>query len=447
MSWRISRRTVLRGLGASVALPLLDAMAPLRSANAQQADLPRRLLFFFVPNGLYMPSWTPDDVGENWKPTATLQPLAPVKDRVLLLSGLDNRTGDIAQPGHHARGTASFLTCVPPAKNPDGTLQVGISVDQLAAQRVGNRTRFASLELGVEDGTIAGACDSGYSCAYTNNIAWSGPASPVAKEVQPHLVFDRLFAGTQPGETQAQIEARNRYKKSILDFVSDDAKSLQSKLGSSDRKKLDEYLAGIRSLEQRLSGSALTCNPGDPPAETEDRQERVQLMCDLMALAFQCDLTRIATFMIGNGQTNYAYHFLGVGEGHHELSHHRGNAAYIEHLKKIDRWEVEQFAWLVQRLSSIPEGEGTVLDNSMVLFGSELSDGNRHHHINLPLILAGRGGGTVRTGRHLFLQGAGGEFPIADLFLTMLDWVGVEEETFGTGLDGKPYGTKRVELG
>ena len=292
----------------------------------------------------------------------------------------------------------------------------------------------------------AGAGDSGYPCAYINNITWAGPTTPMAKEVDPRLVFDRLFAGGTPGETDEQIARRNRYRKSILDFVSEDTRSLQARLGQADRQKLDEYLEGVRTLARRIAATPTdaSCVPGEVPVATSNRQEIAQQMADLMVLAFQCDLTRVQTFMLGNGFTNVAYHFLGVGEGHHELSHHREDSAYIEHLKVIDRWEVEQFAYLVERLDSVPEGDGTLLDNCLVMFGSELSDGNRHHHINLPVVLAGSGGGQFRTGRHVYFRGAGGEFPIADLYLTMLENVGVHLETFGVNLDGSPYGTKTL---
>lgn len=447
--WQISRRTVLRGLGTALALPALEAMVPSVARAQAAAGPPRRLLFYFVPNGIYMPSFTPDGEGEGYRLSPTLAPLAPYKEDFLVLGGLDNRPGEDLIPGNHARGTASFLTCTPPRKHPDGRLEVGISVDQVAANAIGQETRFASLELGAEASVQAGSCDSGYPCGYINNISWAGPTTPMAKEVDPKLVFDRLFAGGRPGETEEQIARRNRYRKSILDFVSEDTRALQAKLGSSDRQKLDEYLEGVRTLEKRIAANpgagGAACMPGEPPVATSNRQEVVQQMADLMVLAFQCDLTRVITFMLGNGFTNVAYHFLGVGEGHHELSHHREEKSYIDHLKVIDRWEVEQFAYLVGKLKAATDVDGSsLLDNSLVLFSSELSDGNRHHHINLPVVLAGRGGGDIRPGRHVYFRGAGGEFPIADLYLTMLENVGVHLETFGTGLDGNPYGTRTI---
>ncbi|WP_373044795.1 DUF1552 domain-containing protein [Vulgatibacter sp.] len=447
--WEISRRTVLRGLGAAMALPMLDAMVPSVARAQAVGGTPRRLLFFFVPNGIYMPSWTPSGEGTGYAFTPTLQPLEPFRDDILVVSGLDNRPGEDVIAGNHARGTAAFLTCVPPVKTSDGSLRVGISADQVAAQAIGKQTRFASLELGAEPSVEASSCDSGYSCAYISNISWAGPETPMAKEVDPRLVFDRLFAGGQPGENAEQIARRNRYKKSILDFVSEDAKTLQSRLGTNDRQKLDEYLTGVRTLEQRISASGeQTCSAGAAPGGAANRQETAQQMCDLIALAFQCDLTRVCTFMLANGFTNTAYSFLGVGEGHHELSHHREQDSYIDHLKRIDRWEVEQFAYLVGKLKAIQEGEGSVLDNSLVLFSSELSDGNNHHHINKPVVLAGRGGGEVRPGRHIYYRGAGGEFPVADLYMTMLANVGVHVESFGRGHDGNPYGTRVLtELG
>lgn len=446
--WEISRRTVLRGLGTAIALPTLEAMLPsIARAQVAGAKPPRRLLFYFVPNGIYMKDFTPDEEGPNYSFPRTLQPLEPFRNDILVLSGFDNRPGEDVIPGNHARGTAAFLTCVPPVKHDDGTLEVGISVDQVAAQAIGKETRFASLELGVEANVTATSCDSGYSCAYISNISWAGPSSPMAKEIDPRLVFDRLFAGGTPGETAEQIARRNKYKKSILDFVSEDARALQAKLGAADKQKLDQYLTGVRTLEQRIAANApdaVACVVSDAPDVAGSRQELAQQMADLIVLAFQCDLTRVATFMLANGFTNVAYQFLGVGEGHHELSHHREQSSFINHLKQIDRWEVEQFAYLLGKMKAVQEGDGTLLDNSLVLFSSELSDGNKHHHINLPVVLAGRGGGEIRPGRHIAFRGAGGEFPIADLYLTMLANVGVHLETFGRDRNGNPYGTRTL---
>lgn len=447
-SWEISRRTVLRGLGAAVALPTLDAMLPsIARAQAAGEAPPRRLVIFFTPNGMYMPSFTPEDEGPTFTFTPTLKPLEPYRDDILVLSGLDNRPGEDSIPGNHARGTASFLTCVPPVKHRDGRLEVGISVDQVAAQEIGSATRFPSLELGAEPGISGGACDSGYSCAYINNISWAGPSSPMAKEVNPKSVFDWLFAGPDAGETAEQIARRARYRKSILDFVSEDAKRLQNLLGSSDRQKLDQFLTGVRALEKRIDETQNLCSAeGLAIGAVENRQEVIQQMADLIVLALQCDLTRIVTFMLANGYTNTPYHFLGIGEGHHELSHHRNASKNIEHLQVIDHWEMQQFAYLVGKMKSVQEGAGTLLDNSIVMFGNELADGNKHHHFNLPVVLAGRGGGFIRPGRHIAFRGAGGEFPIADLYLTFLAYLGVHRDTFGTGLDGKPYGTKTLDL-
>lgn len=434
--WMISRRTLLRGAGAALALPVLEAMHP-AIAHAQQngATPPRRLLAYYVPCGIHMPAWR---VSGGTGPLGTLPPMLasfePLKQDILLLSRVSNRPAIPDGPGDHASGTGAFLTAAHPFKTEGADIANGISVDQAAANAIGDQTLFRSLELGAEGGGATGNCDSGYSCAYARNISWAGPQTPLPKETSPQAVFDRLFAGADPRET---VEARRKaklYRLSVLDFVRDDTQRVQGKLGATDRRKMDEYLTGIRELETRIRATedVPVCDPGTRPTAPGDIRARVTAMSDLMVLAFKCDLTRVITFMLGNAGSNRSYDFLGVGEGHHELSHHQNNADNFRKLQTIDTWEVEQFAYLVQQLKAATETDGTILDNTVALFSSEIEDGNSHSHIDMPVLLAGRGGRTWNTGRHIrFAQ----EQTFGNMFISMLATVGVNAPTFG--LDGR----------
>lgn len=429
----LSRRTFLRGAGVALALPALEAMIPRRRARAAGLEKPVRFLAFYVPNGIHMPAWTPATEGRDFALPPILQPLEPLRNSVLVLSGLENRAampqGDGA--GDHARGTASFLTCTHVAKTAGDDIRNGVSIDQAIARSLEGRTRFASLELGIDGGGSTGDCDSGYACAYARNIAWSGPQTPVAREVNPVALFDRLFGTADPRETAEAIERRRQRRLSVLDFVREDAKRLQSQVGMSDRRKLDEYLTGVRELEVRLASGlpASSCGTPERPERSDDFRTRVQLMTELMVLAFQCDLTRVITFMLGNATSGRVYDFLGIDRGHHDISHHMNDPASFELLTRIDTWEVEQLAGLLGRLAAVtgPEGE-SLLDDSIVFFSSEIEDGNSHSHSNLPVLLAGGGGGTIDSGRHLrFSQGT----PIANLFLAIGGRMGLELDRFG----------------
>lgn len=431
--FRLSRRTFLKGAGAAMALPLLEAMLPQR-ARAQSAPAPRRLFAFYVPNGIHMPGWTPATTGSGYAMSPILQPLAPYRDDVLVLSGLSNypatHQGDGG--GDHARGTGSFLTCVHPVKTEGANISTGPSVDQVAADFLEGQTRLRSLELGCEGGGSTGGCDSGYSCAYTRNISWRTATTPMPKEVNPRSVYDRLFAGFDPGETAEQIAKRRRYKQSVLDFVLADAQQLSARVGSRDRAKLDEYMTAVRELELRLDGATdgPSCEPfARPDGVPGDFQEHVRLMLDLVALAYQCDITRVASFMLGNGGSNRSYSFIGVSGAHHELSHHQGDASKHAALQTINTWEVQQLAYLLGKLKAAEDIDGnSVLDNTLVFFSSEISDGNSHSHYDLPVVLAGRGGGAVSPGRHVAYSG---NPPIANLFISMLQSVGVSASSFG----------------
>jgi Protein of unknown function (DUF1552) len=432
----LPRRTFLRGAGAALALPWLEAMLPrsiAAGAAAVSQKAPVRMAFLFTPNGVIPSAWEPKEVGANYALSPTLEPLAAVKQEVLVLSGLSqhraNALGDGA--GDHARSASAFLTGAHPYKTSGANIRVGVSADQLAAAKIGRSTPLPSLELGIEQGATAGNCDSGYSCAYSSCISWRTPTTPMAKEINPKLVFERMFGSGNVSPQER--DQRNFLRKSILDLVRDDSDRLNKKLGLADRRKMDEYTNGIRELETRieLAGQASARRPAGATAPIgipDDFARHVGLMFDLLALAFQTDMTRVATFMFANEGSNRGYAMVGAKDGHHALSHHRNNPEMIAQLKKIDRYLVGHYAAFVARLRSIREGEGTLLDNSMVLYGSGIKDGNAHSHHDLPILLAGRAGGSILPGRHLQLPK---ETPLNNLFVSMLQRVGAGTQEIG----------------
>lgn len=424
-SW--SRRAFLGGAGAALALPLLGSLRP-RRLSAAPGEPRRRLLVVYTPNGMNMRDWTPAATGPDYALTPILQPLAPIRDQVLVLSGIDNPAAEPDGFGQHAPATAAFLTCHNVEKSEE--VYNGISMDQVAAHALGGATRFRSLQLGTHGGSNAGGCDGGYSCAYTRNISWANATTPMPKLIEPRAVFDLMFAGFDPEASAAEIERRRIYRKSVLDSVLADASSLESVLGVSDRQKLDQYMSGVRELEMRIDADAAAalCPVGDRPPEGSDFPTKVKLMLDLMALAVQCDLSRVITFMMGNSISGQSFPFVGVNGAHHPISHHQNDPNNLAQLTVIDRWEVEQFSYLVQKLAQMDDGDGaSVLDNSLVLLGNEVSDGNRHGIDDLPIVLAGRGGGGVRPGRHIRYGGS----PLANLYISMLRQLGVSIDTFG----------------
>jgi hypothetical protein len=428
-----SRRAFLGGAGAVVALPFFESLLPAkwgRTATPQGPGPNKRLLFYYVPNGMHMPSWTPAEVGNEYTLPLILEPLQPYQSELLVLSGISNMPAHPDGPGDHAAGTGSFLTGTHCFKTEGDDIKNGISVDQVAANAVGADYPFGSVQLGLEGGSSVGGCDSGYSCAYSRNISWSGPKTPVPKVVNPQLVFDRFFGGMDPAATQEELARRKKYRKSVLDYVIGDAESVQSTLGASDRHKLEEYLTGVRELELKIDAadSAPACEAPGYPAPDLDFATKAKVMTDLMVVAFQCNLTPIITFMLANAASGRSYSFLDVSGGHHDISHHQDNPDNFAKLEIIDRWEVEQFAYLLKRLSEVEEGEGTLLDNTLCFFSSEVADGNKHHHRNLPILLAGRGGGSVTPGRHVSYEG---EPPISNLFISLLDTMGVHVDAFG----------------
>jgi hypothetical protein len=449
-NWRIPRRTFLRGAGAALALPVLDAMTPAAARAAAAQAPPVRFAALFFPNGVWKKNWIPEEGGADYKLPSSLEPLCDVYDDVLVLSGLDkaaSRQGD----GHYAK-TANFLTGKPVFKTTGKNVSVGgLSIDQLAARQIGRHTPLPSLELGTEP--IVSGIDSnvGYTRLYGSYISWRAPNVPVAKEIDPRLAYQRLFGPKDGGGLPLNDAVRRDDARSLLDMALEDANSLRSRLGRDDQHKLDEYMDAVRAVEQRLAfhaepearqwrPSQAANHPDEPEvAAPANTLEHVRLMLDLVALAFWTDSTRIATFMFANCVSNRNFSELieGVSGGHHELSHHQNNPDSIAQYSKINRWHVEQFAYLLTKLRNIREGDGTLLDNSMILFGSSMSDGNAHDPNNLPILLGGRGGGTIRAGRHLRSPK---DTPLCNLYVALLDRLSVPVERFGDSNARLPIG-------
>jgi hypothetical protein len=431
----ISRRTFLRGLGTVMALPMLEAMLPLSALSQSVKKRPNRMAFIFVPNGVNMADWTPAAEGTGYDLPYILEPLKNVRSELLVLTGLTQdkafANGDGA--GDHARSAAAWLTGCQPRKTAGADIKVGISADQLAAQRVGNLTRFPSLEIGCERSAQAGNCDSGYSCAYSSCISWRSENTPVAKEINPRLVFERFFGNGDEQETEENRQKRDRYRLSILDFVQEDAAQLKKQLGVRDQRKLDEYFTSVREIEQRIArmekNGGLLLSDIQPPAGIPDGYaEHIRLMADMMVLAFQTDQTRICTFMFANEGSNRPYKQINIADGHHDLSHHGKDPQKIQKIREINRFHTTQLAYLLEKMHSIKEGDATLLQNSMIVYGGGISDGDAHNHDNLPVILIGRGGGTIKTGRHIRYKNG---TPMNNLYLSLLDRVGVHAETLG----------------
>lgn len=432
----ISRRTALKGLGVSLALPWLEAMGPSTAWGAgadTKNPAPNRVCFLYVPNGKNMADWTPKAEGKGFDLPAILEPLKPVRENVLVLTGL---TADKARAhgdggGDHARALGAFLTGSQPKKTDGTDIRAGISVDQVAAARLADKTRLPSLELGGEQGAMAGNCDSGYSCVYSSTMSWRSATQPLPKEVSPKVVFERLFATKPPAERAAQDAKR----KSVLDFVREDSKELGAKLGAGDKRKLDEYLSAVRDIELRIARAETL-----PPVKTPDYavpatvpakyDEHVGMMYDLIALAFQTDVTRVVTFVLANEGSNKTYPMVGVTEAHHELSHHDNKPEKKAKIRDINKFHTTQLARFLQKLAGIKEGDGTLLDHAMVAYGSGNSDGNAHNHDDLPILLAGGGCGTLKPGRHVRYPK---ETPLNNLWLSMLDRMDLRVTALGDG--------------
>ena len=424
----IARRTMLKGIGATLALPWLEAMLP-RSVRAAEASRPPvRMAILYMPNGVLPAAWDVAGEGRDFQLSYILEPLAEVRDDLLVFSNLRNTAG-LNGDGHYAK-TTSWLTGTAAVRTSGKGIRAGVSVDQFAAERVGQSTPLPSLELGIDP--VHNLVDMGYSTVYGCHVSWRTPTLPAAKEINPQQAFDRLFRSTQFGRSPAD--------RSVLDLVRADASKLRTSLGGSDRQKLDEYLDSVRALEQRIEAAARaedrnwrpSVNEKDlqrPTAEYGDYTTHVRLMLDILLMAFWTDSTRISTFMFANDVSGRNFSFVeGVNDGFHPLSHHERNAEKQEQYKRINRYHVEQYGYLLQRMKEIREGEGTLLDNSMVLFGSSISDGNAHSPMKVPTVLAGRAGGRIDTGRHVKPES---NTPLTNLFVSMLDGLDIPVESFG----------------
>ena len=438
-----SRRHFLRGLGASIALPAFGSLGTSRLIAAEGAGglavtasgAPLRSAFVYFPNGAIPASWWPAGQGADFQFKRTLQPLEPLKGVVQVLGGLNHKTaeGGADGGGDHARGNGTFLTGVRLKKSATD-VRAGISIDQVIARQVGHLTRFPSLELACDSGRKAGACDSGYSCAYQYNISWSSPTTPMPAESNPRHAFERLFGVGAPGQRRANLERRRQEQRSILDFALEDARSMQRRLGSEDLEKLDQYLVGVREIEKRIEKAERFGEVKDPGVETpegvpSDFAEYVQLMFDMLILAFQTDSTRVATLMLSHDGSNRSFDHIGISEGHHDLTHHQNRPDWVEKVADIDLWYARQFARFLEKLQATKDQDGNaLLHNSMIVYGSGNADGNRHTHENLPVILAGGGGGTLSPGRYV----KHGSQPLTNLFLSMADRIGLRDvHSFG----------------
>jgi hypothetical protein len=433
----LSRRTLLRGAGAGLALPWLDAMVPAGRLGPRARRVPR-VLFVFAPNGVHVESWRLPGSGLEDGLSPTLEPLAPHRSALTVLTGLtiDGGRSHGDGPGDHARAAASFLTCSHPFKTGGAEIRAGVSIDQVLAQEMGNETTFSSLELGLEGGRAAGVCDSGYSCAYSNNISWRTESTPMAKETDPRAIFTRLF-GDPAIQTSRAAAARARGRlRSVLDAARGEFVRLRRELGTADQQKLDEYGDAVRDVEKRIErqdAEEKDLARSAPPEVLEQHRDegfagRVRTFYDLLALAFETDRTRVATFMLGNAGSSRSHRFLGVPAGHHELSHHGKDPGKLEQIARIDRFQIECLASFAARLAKTRVEEGRdLLGESLVIHGSGISDGNRHNHDDLPFVVLGHGCGQVRGGRHLVLPA---ETPAANLYLSILRACGADADSF-----------------
>jgi hypothetical protein len=429
-----TRRVALRGLGVSIALPFLESWIP-GKVLADPEKATRRLLFLYAPNGKLMSEWTPRGRGPMSSLPPLLQALEPWRNQLRFLSGLSLRPANAGQdgPGDHARAMATFLTGVRPRKTSGADVQAGTSVDQVAAAAVGRQTRLPSLELGCEGNKSAGICDNGYSCAYQTNLSWRSARAPMPKEINPRVVFERLFGAGDDAKDRRAATQRDADNRSILDFVAEDTRHIRKRLGQQDRDKLEEYLSSLREVESRIQHAQPTVSVGSqhltkPTGIPADFREHSRQLIDLLVVAMQADVTRIATFVLGNDGSNRSYREIGVTEGHHDTSHHGNDRGKLDKLRRINRLHVDQLAYLLSHLAKIREGDRSLLDRCLVLYGSGIRDGDRHDHDDLPVLLAGGGSDVPGRGEHL-AYGPG--TPLSNLHLTLLDWLRVRCDRFG----------------
>ena len=428
----LSRRTFLRGAGAVIGLPLLDAMVPaLGWAQGAARPAPTRLCFVYVPNGMVMQDWTPAAQGRDFQFTPILRPLERFRDQTLVLSHLSCHNANPlgSGPGDHARASASFLTGAHPRES-GSDIYSGVSVDQVVARAIGNQTRFPSLELGLEDTRMVGLCDGRYSCAYTSSISWRTATTPLPPLTNPRHVFERLFGNVGTNVDRATAERRARYRRSILDGAVEEARGLHASVGPADRRRLDEYLESIREVERGLERFRQNTVTGieRPSGTPADYAEHSRLMYRLQALALEADLTRVITMMVGRESSIRAYDQIGIPESHHQLSHHRNDPAALAKLTIIQTYHLGFFAEFIARLQATRDGDSTLLDRSMIVYGAGISDSNRHIHENLPVVVVGKGNGRLTSGRHIDLQR---DTPVCNLHLALLDRVGVRPERLG----------------
>lgn len=447
-----NRRAFLRGVGAAIALPTLASLktgsvfgstfsAGTEATLAQTATgAPLRTAYLYFPNGAIPSAWWPESTGDDYQFSETLESLKPVRDSIQIMGGLDNVSANAGADGggDHARGGGTFLTNVRLNKS-STNLRAGVSIDQVIAQKIGHLTRLPSLELSCEADRRGGSCDSGYSCAYQYNISWKSPTTPMASESNPRLVFERLFGAGSPDQRLANLKMRRSQQRSVLDFVMEDAKKMQKRLQRTDRMKLEEYFTSVREIESRIQraerhGDAETEAP--TPGVPGSYAEHMQMMFELLLLAFQTDSTRVATLCLAHDGSNRSFSEIGVVEGHHELSHHKNKQDAIDKVKTIDRWYVQQLGQFLQRMETVKDEDGhSLLHNSMIMFGSGNADGNRHTHVNLPIIMAGKGGGDMSTGRYVDYN----ETPLANMHMTLAHRMGLTDmKRFGdsTGIIG-----------
>lgn len=441
MSSRFSphRRRFLFTAGAALGLPWLESLInprPLSRAIAQAPDPALRLFAYYVPCGIHMAKWAPPTQGPLQELSPILAPLneqggVDLRPHVEVLTGLRNDPAKPDGPGDHAAGTGGFLTCTT-VRRSETDIRASISMDQVYANHLKGATYLPSLQLGTDGGANSGVCDSGFGCVYSRNISWAGPTQPLPKLTEPHVAFDLLFAGHDGVMTKAQVQERKARRLSVLDAVLDQANHLSSRLSKKDQAKLSEYMGGVRDLELRIEkGTQLSCDKSSWVADYASYEERVDVLLDLCVLAMQCDATRVISFMHGNAGSGRSHPFLGIPESHHDLSHHGNVQATFDKLVTINTWEVKKLARLLTKMAQVQEGQNTLLDNSLVFFSSEISDGNRHNHDDLPVLLAGHAGQKLQGGRHRVFQDA----RISELFISMLDLLGFQATSFGD--DGK----------
>lgn len=438
-----SRRGFLRGLGAAVGLPALESLRPLMAAETAARALattasgaPLRMAYLYIPNGVNLEHWRPNGTTSSYKLGETFKPMESLREHFQIYTGFEQKfaaPGDDGA-GDHARGVATFLTSSRARKTAGSDINLGISIDQVAANAIGSQTRLPSLELSTDGVRKSGSCDSGYSCAYQFNLSWRSEDQPMTPESNPRAVFERLFGAGDAAERAESLGRRFATKKSMLDFIAQDAKALHRHLGRSDQQKLDEYLTGVREIEKQIEKAeamGLPPDPGEsaPRAAPRSYEEHLRLMMDMMVLAFKTDSTRISTFMLAHDGSNRSFKEIGISDGHHNISHHQGKEANLRKIAKIDRFYMEQLAYFLDKLNRTEDVDGkSLLHNSMIVYGGCIADGNRHNHDDLPIVLAGHGGGAFSPGRHVDL---GENVPLANLYLRMLGEMGINEKRFG----------------